>query len=152
MLSDTEGEWLELFNHSSQSINLQNLILGRDDANRHTISDSIVIHPGEYFVLERTETATAFSGYVYGSGILLPNTGGILYIWNEGTETEPGALIFSLDYSAAGFPSLTGQSLSLDPNRLNAAEAVLGSSWCAATSVYDTGDSGTPGSVNDVCQ
>jgi hypothetical protein len=153
ILSDTEGEWFELYNNSSEAINLQNLILDRDDTYRHTITDSIILQPGEYHVLARTATATGVaSAYVYGSDISLTNSGAVLSIFREGTETEPGPLIFSVDYGAAGFPAATGASISLDPILLNATDAVLGSSWCISTSAYGTGDLGTPGMVNDPCQ
>jgi hypothetical protein len=151
-LSDTEGEWFEIYNNSGQPVNLGNLILGRDDINRHTISDSIILQPGDYFVFERSDTATNFDGYNYGSGILLPNTGAILSIFNEGTETNPGTLIFSVDYGGAGFPSATGASIGLDPGLLNATDAVLGTSWCVAITAFTTGDLGTPGVSNDICQ
>ena len=152
-LSDTEGEWFEIYNNSDQAINLVNLILGRDDANRHTITDSIVLSPGAYFVFERTGSATGTANSnIYGSDILLSNTGSVLSIYNEGTETDPGALIFSVDYGAAGFPDLAGASISLNPDMLNPADAVLGTSWCISSSVYSTGDLGTPGMVNDSCQ
>jgi hypothetical protein len=153
ILSDTEGEWFELYNNALQAINLQNLILDRDNTYRHTITDSIVLQPGEYHVVERTATATgAANAYVYGSDISLTNTGAVLSIFNEGTETEPGSLIFSVDYGAAGFPAATGASISLNPTMLNATDAILGSSWCISTSAYITGDLGTPGMVNDPCQ
>ena len=151
-LSDTEGEWFEIYNNSDQSIDLQNLILGRDDANRHTITDPIVLLPESYVVLERNDTAsTAPISYTFGSDLLLPNTGAVLSIFNEGTESDPGALIFSIDYGGASFPEGTGASISLNPNLLNASDAVLGNSWCISTSTYNTGDLGTPGSVNDAC-
>ena len=151
-LSDTEGEWFEIYNNSDRVINLQNLILGRNDVNRHTITDSIDLSPGSYMVFERTELATDASGYTYGSGILLSNTGAVLSIFNEGTETEPGALIFSVDYGGTDFPNVSGASISLSPERINAADAVMGTSWCSSISVYSTGDLGTPGAVNDSCQ
>ena len=152
-LSDTEGEWLEIYNNSDQMLNLQNLILGRDDVNRHTIADPIELLPGEYFVFARTGTATSASNtYIYGSDISLTNSGAVLAIYNEGTETDPGALIFSVDYGAVYFPSPTGASISLNLDGFNPADAVLGTSWCTATSVYNTGDLGTPGSENDLCQ
>jgi hypothetical protein len=152
-LSDTEGEWFEIYNTSDQAINLKNLILGRDDSNRHIIADSLELLPGEYFVLERNLTATpASNSYVFGSDILLPNTGAILAIYNEGTETDPGALIFSLDYGGVNFPDGSGASISLNPERYSASEAILGSSWCISTSVYFPGDLGTPGAANDACQ
>ena len=151
-LSDTEGEWFEIYNNSDRVINLQNLILGRDDVNRHTITDSIDLSPGSYMVFERTDLATGAGGYTYGSGILLPNSGAVLSIFNEGTETEPGALIFSVDYGGTDFPNVPGASISLSPDLTNAADAVMGTSWCLSISLYSTGDLGTPGAINDPCQ
>jgi len=152
-LTDTYGEWFEIYNNSGQPVNLQNLILSRDTVNIHTIADSIVLLPGAYFVFERNDTATdAANSYTYGSDISLSNTGAVLSIFNKGTEADPGTLIFSVDYGGDNFPSLAGASISLNPTKLNASDAVSGSSWCLSTSVYNTGDLGTPGAINDLCQ
>jgi len=152
-LSDTEGEWFEVFNNSDHIINLQNLVLERDDINRHVIADAIELAPAGYYILARTDLASeATNSYTYGSAITLSNTGAVLSIYNEGSESDPGALIFSLDYGETGFPEGTGASICLDPNLINALDAILGSSWCTSTSVYSTGDYGTPGTVNDPCQ
>ncbi len=151
-LSDSDGEWIEIYNNSDHVINLQNLVLERDDINRFTIPDPIDLAPGAYFVFSRTDQATdATDFYNYGSGLLLPNTGAVLSILNEGEAANPGALIFSLDYGIAGFPDGSGASIGLNPNSLNASDAVSGSSWCISTSSYSTGDLGTPGMVNDNC-
>ncbi|MCP4312210.1 MAG: DUF4493 domain-containing protein [Bacteroidetes bacterium] len=152
-LSDTEGEWFEIYNNSDHNISLQNLILERDDINNHTIADPVELASGEYLVLSRTDLATdAANEYVYGTAITLSNTGAVLAIYNEGTETDPGALIFSLNYGEASFPDGTGASICLNPNLTNATDALLGASWCISTSLYSTGDSGTPGTGNDLCQ
>ena len=152
-LSDTDGEWFEIYNNSDDTINLHNLVLGRDDTNRHLITDSIELSPATYFVLIRTELATdATNSYMYGSDLTLSNTGAVLSIFNEGTETDPGALIFSVNYGSENFPDNSGASISLSPNLINAADAILGTSWCTSTSVFSTGDLGTPGLINDVCQ
>jgi hypothetical protein len=151
-LPDTEGEWIEIYNNSDRTINLQNLVLDRDGTNVHTINDSIDLLPGEYYVMARTATATdAVTTYVYGSAITLSNSGAVLSIYNEDTGSGPGPVIFSVDYGEASFPSGSGASISLNPNLLNASDAVLGSSWCLSTSAYNTGDLGTPGVVNDEC-
>ena len=151
-LSDSDGEWFEIYNNSDEVVNLKNLILGRDDANRHIITDSIDLLPGEYFVFERADLSTnAVNSYIYGSGILLPNTGAFLALYNEGTETDPGELIFSLNYGGIDFPDGTGASISLNPDLQNASDAVQGTSWCTSSSVFSTGDLGTPGLVNDSC-
>jgi hypothetical protein len=152
-LSDTEGEWFEIYNNSNRIVNLQNLVLGRDDVNRHIITDSIELAPASYYVLSRTPQATdAINEYVYGTDISLTNTGAVLSIFNAGTETEPGELIFSVNYGGTGFPDLPGASISLNPDLTNAADAITGNSWCTATSMYNTGDLGTPGTINDSCQ
>lgn len=152
-LSDTEGEWLEIYNNSDHTISLQNLILERDDANIHTIADAVDLPTGAYYVLSRTDLATdAANEYVFGSDITLSNTGAVLSIYNEGSESDPGALIFSLDYGGTDFQEGTGASICLNPNLNNATDAALGTSWCISTSLYGTGDYGTPGTVNDNCQ
>lgn len=152
-LSDTEGEWLEIYNNSDHSISLQNLILQRNGSDVHTITDPIELSAGEFYVMARTATATdAANSYIYGTDISLTNSGSVVNIHNEGDESVPGALIFSVDYGATGFPSVAGSSISLNPAMFNAGDAVLGSSWCLSTSVYNTGDSGTPGMMNDLCQ
>ncbi|MGW8315941.1 MAG: DUF4493 domain-containing protein [Bacteroidales bacterium] len=152
-LSDTEGEWFELYNNSGETINLQNLVLVRDDLNRHVISESIELPPAGYYVVQRTIQATgASNSYVYGSAITLSNTGATLAIYNEGPESDPGSLIFSVNYGESGFPTGSGASIILSPSSLSAASAISGSSWCVSSSAYTTGDLGTPGAVNDACQ
>ena len=152
-LSDTDGEWFEIYNNSDQSINLQDLVLKRDDANLHAIADSIVLSPGAYFVFTRTQTAVnVANSYVYGSAILLPNTGAVLAIYNKNQGTDPGALIFSVNYGGLNFPSLPGASISLNPDMTSAGEAITGTSWCTSGTVFSTGDKGTPGVGNNTCQ
>lgn len=152
-LSDTEGEWFEIYNHSGRTLNLQNLVLTRDDLNRHVITESIEIPPAGYYVFQRTSQSTgALNSYVYGSAITLSNTGATLAIYNEGSESDPGSLIFSVNYGESSFPSGSGASISLNPLLMDAVSAISGTSWCVSSSAYDTGDLGTPGSVNDACE
>ncbi len=152
-LSDTEGEWFEIFNASNRTLPLLNLILGRDDSNRHTISEEIDLAPGEFLVFERSDQATgSASSYTYGTDLTLTNSGAVLSLFNEGSEEVPGSLIFSVDYGLSGFPDGSGASICLDPASFNAIDAATGSSWCTSTSPYSTGDLGTPCNVNDACQ
>jgi hypothetical protein len=152
-LTDTYGEWFEIYNNTAEPVNLKNLVLLRDTVNTHTISDSVMLSPGGYFVFKRTQAAADSAGsYVYGSDISLPNTGAVLAIRNKDTGSLHGDLIFSVNYGGSNFPSGAGASISLGPDKLNATDAVLGTSWCTSTSLYSTGDAGTPGLVNDLCQ
>ena len=151
-LSDTEGEWFEIFNTSDREINLKDLVLVRETTNRHVISDSIILLPGNFMVLSRTATSTNVqNNYVYGSAISLPNTGAILSIYNKDTVGGPGELIFSLDYGSAGFPTSSGASICLNPDYFDYTLAGIGAYWCVSGSMFNTGDLGTPGSANDSC-
>jgi hypothetical protein len=150
-LADNEGEWMEVYNTLSYAVNLQNLVIRRDAADVHEISESIVLAPGGYHVLARTASAVSGSPYVYGSGITLTNTTAQLSISNYGTDGTDGSLIFSVTYGGTGFSVPAGASLSLSPLYLNASDAQSGSNWCTATSAYSTGDHGTPRGANNSC-
>jgi len=151
-LTDTYGEWIELYNNSAQTINLENLVLMRDEDDVHIIASPVALAPGAYVVLARNAQATGEAGtYVFGSAISLTNTGGVLAVYNSGTEDEPGPLIFSVDYGADGFPAGSGTSLCLDPSVSGASAAALPDSWCTSVTPFGTGDLGTPGKENDEC-
>ena len=151
-LADTEGEWFEIYNNSDKTVNLRNLVIRRDATNKHTIMDFIELLPGNYYVLSRTANATdALNKYVYGTSVLLPNNGATLSIYNEDIDLQPGALIFSVNYGGANFPSASGASIILSPEKMNAGDAISGTSWCISSSLYNTGDKGTPGKANDFC-
>jgi hypothetical protein len=149
--ADAAGEWFEIFNNTNHPVNLKNLVIEKNETEHHIISDSINLSPGNYQVLARSETALAGGKYVYGSSIALNNTGAMISVSNYGTDGTDGSVICSVNYGAQGFPSASGASLCLDPDHLNVLDASAGTSWCVSSSVYDTGDMGTPGGANDSC-
>jgi len=150
-LSDAAGEWFEIYNTTDQTLNLLNLVIVKNGTDRHIIGESVTVSPGSYLVLARTENAVPGDPYVYGTGISLNNTGAILSISNYGTDGTDGSVICSVDYGGQDFPSGTGASIGLNPGSLNITGEATGTSWCVATSVYNTGDNGTPGMSNDRC-
>jgi hypothetical protein len=150
-LSDTYGEWFEIYNNTGHSVNLQHLVISKNATDRHIITASITLAPHAYQVFARTESAVSGDKYVYGSSITLNNTGAILYVSNYGTDGTNGTEICSVNYGGEGFPSASGASICLNPESLNAQGETLGTSWCVSTSAYGTGDLGTPGAMNDNC-
>ena len=150
-LSDTEGEWLELFNNTNHAIDLNNLVIRKNDTEYHIIEGPLILGAYGYIVLARASNATAGSNYLYNTDITLNNTGAILSLCNFGTDGTNGTVISSVNYGADGFPDATGASICLDPDKLSLAEMMLGESWCSSATAYNTGDLGTPGSVNDNC-
>ena len=150
-LVDTEGEWFEIYNNSNSSIDLDQLVIWKNETEHHIIDGPFVVEAHQFAVMARTVTAFAGTSYVYGTSISLNNTGAVLSIRNYGTDGTNGSVIFSLDYAAAEFPNGTGASICLSPLLMNYNQATSGSSWCVSTSSYSTGDLGTPALANDSC-
>lgn len=153
VISDTEGEWIEIYNNSGSDYNLQNVVLVREsNDDRHTVSSDLILVPGGSAVLARTITATDNVDYVYGSSLSLPNTGEELQLYTYGTDGTDGELICRVDYGAANFNTgLSGVSIQLDPSITDAAEAMDGLNWCESTEAYSADNLGTPGSINTTC-
>ena len=151
-LTDTDGEWFEVYNHSAGEINLKDLVIKTSSAS-HIIGTDILLAPDEYYLMARKEEAAEGTKYVYGTGINLTNTGGVIGIFTYGTDGTDGVEIINVEYSSgAGFPTATGASLSLDPSHFNADESKAGSSWCPGNDIYNTGDLGSPGLANSSCE
>jgi len=151
-ISDSYGEWIEVYNNSAKSINLKGLVLRRGgEVAYHKISSDVNVPAGTYVVLARSDMATNNVSYVYSS-LGLTNTGDEVIISTFGTDGSDGTEICSVNYGAAGFITCAaGKSLQLDPTIKDATAAKLGSNWCAATLSYSTGDYGTPGLANSSC-
>ncbi len=152
-LSDTDGEYIEVKNVSNKTINLRDLVLRRGSNNViHSITDDILIPPGETSLLGRSDIASTEVDYVY-TNISLLNDGDELYINTYGTDGTDGSVVCMVDYGAPGFnTNLNGTSIQLDPTISDVNDAVLGTNWCESTTSFSTGDFGTPGSENENCQ
>ena len=150
-VSDTEGEWFELFNNSSEAIDIYQLVLKKGTEVQHVVAENILIDPQQFLVLGRHINATSAVSYVYGSDLTLTNAGDELVLANYGTDGTNGNVVASVDYGGSGFPEGNGASLNLDPQSFDLYLARLGTNWCSSNTIYDTGDYGTPGTENIVC-
>jgi Domain of unknown function (DUF4493)/Lamin Tail Domain len=152
-LSDSEGEWFEIYNNTNHTVDLHHLVIRKSTDDQHIINSSILLPAHEFFVLARTDIAVSGSKYIYGTSISLTNTGASLSISNYGSDGSDGSVICSINYGAEEFPNAAsaGASLSLSPLHMNYTDVLSGNSWCLSTSEYSTGDLGTPGIQNDPC-
>lgn len=150
-ISDTDGEWIEIYNTTTSPIQLQNLIIRRESTgDSHTISESLIIGASDFMILARSIDAINGVDYVYGTSITLPNSTGdnIILLFNDGNnEIE----ISNVNYGNITV-SVAGNSIQLDPGHYNATDADDASFWCSAVSSMANGDYGTPGLNNDYCQ
>lgn len=135
-VTDANGEWFELFNPTSDSINLSGISLSDAGSNSHLISNSndLWVNSGSYFVMARNGTSLNNGGftadYVY-SNFTLGNSSDQI-IFSEGTNE-----LLRFDYSS-GFVA-NGSSMKL------LSESMLAGNYAASTSAYGDGDFGTPG-------
>ncbi|NBC84357.1 MAG: DUF4493 domain-containing protein [Bacteroidetes bacterium] len=151
-LTDSDGEWFEIYNPTDSTININNLVI-RKDNDDHVIAEDKELAPGAYYAMSRTDTATSVDSYVYGTGISLNNSGASLGLYTYGTDGSDGMEICQIAYTDGGdFPSgVSGTAIQLSVDALSVESAQSGSNWCHATDSYDGGDLGTPGAANNSC-
>lgn len=142
-VSDTVGEWFEIYNASQNLIDLDGLVISDDGSNSHTLSTSQQLAPGDYFVLGRNSDIATNGGYsadyVY-SDFVLSNSADEIIISREGLE------IFRINYTASDDFDPAGFSMEL----AIAALPIGATSYQIAdiNAVYGAGDHGTPGYGN----
>lgn len=156
-VSDTTGEWFEVYNTTGSAIDIDGWTLKDDGSNLHVIDamtgGTTVVPANGYLVLGRSSD-TSLNGnapvdYEYGSGGHTLGNGSdeVVLVLPDGT-TE----IARVNYDGgATFPDLTGESMQLDPSALNANDYDDGANWCPAQTAYGDGDLGTPGVANEAC-
>lgn len=138
-VSDSNGEWLELFNPTRESIDLSGIKLSDTGTTSHTISSasSLLINPGDYFILARNGDNAVNGGfnadYVYGNGFVLNNSSDQIIFSDSIGE------LLRLDYGS-GFAA-SGRSMEL----IDA--VMLADNYAASNSQFGAGDWGTPGSA-----
>ncbi|MFT7579639.1 MAG: cysteine-rich repeat protein [Myxococcota bacterium] len=167
--TEPAGEWFEVFNVSETAIDLFGWTLGSGDKT-HTVSESVVVLPGDYAVLGRSADPAANGGlvvdYVYGT-LTFKNSGTDNITLVYGADTPDPIVIDEVLYTTGttgGWSIPAGRSLQLNPliyaslAMPNAAVNDAASSWCAPSMTpIDEGatappsDFGTPGVGNDPC-
>ncbi len=149
-LSDTEGEWFEIFNNTISPINLNQLVISSSGSD-YIVNGKIVLQPSGYYVFARADTACEVEKHIY-SGLTLLNTSDDITLSTFGTDGTDGYIIATVAYDeSGGFPDASGSSLNLNPLFFNFEDAQLSSSWCLSTDTFNTGDFGTPGIKNLSC-
>jgi len=142
-VSDSDGEWFEIFNNGDVSHDLYGWTIKDNGNDSHEISSSLVINPGEYLVLGNNEwipNGGTPVNYQYDN-ITLANSDDEIVLINQN-----GIVIDSVSYDGgATFPDPNGASMALvHPDSNN----TVGTNWQESTTAYGDGDLGTPGLPN----
>ena len=141
-VTDDSGEWFEVHNRGATTVNLQGWKLASNNDAVHTISASVSIPAGGYVVLARKSTGNGgvTVAYAYGTSFSLANTSDWLAL-----RDANGASVDSVSWSSAP-PSGASRGVR-DPAADNT--AMGGANWQTQTTVFGSGDRGTPRARND---
>ena len=138
-ISDTRGEWFELFNPTDQPVNLRGLDLGDDGSKRHRFDSDLLILPAKFLTLARSSAPGFTPDYVYDNFTLTNSSDEIIF--RDGLME-----LLRLDYSP-GF-AVAGHSRELQQLPMLASNYKL----TLASLTYGAGDIGTPGASASMLQ
>jgi VCBS repeat-containing protein len=147
-VSDTDGEYIELFNSGAIPVDIDGWTVKDLDANSHIISNGgpLEILPSGYLVLCRNDEIAENGGftcdYVLSSFTLGEADDEVILLDSTGAEVD------KVEYdNGATFPDPAGASMELGNPALDNND---GTKWFTATTPFGAGDLGTPGAQNSV--
>lgn len=154
IVEDEVGEWVELYNTAGYPIEIAGYTFRDDDTDYWVLEGSMVVEPGEYFVL-CADMDPAINGGINCDGWFLRSTeypG--LALANGADEVvlmrPDGIEITAIRYDDEWFTS--GIAIGVDPTVLGSSEVDDPSFWCPQTTILAEGrEPGTPGLDNDPC-
>jgi hypothetical protein len=149
---DSLGEWFELHNPSTTTAYSLDGCSFYDSGGAIEMPSGVVLAPGDYLSFAISPSPGFTPDYVYTSGMRLANPPD-----PDSLTVSCGATIIDtvayLPYPT--WPWGQGESLSLDPDFLDASDNDSVGSWCAGVDEYNRVggdiDRGTPGMANPEC-
>ena len=154
MVSDSYGEWFEIFNSTDTSININGWIIKDLDDDYHIIGSEgleVIIEPGEYVVMARNDNQSLNGGisvgYQYSNFTLSSNDEIIL-------TNSSGAILDEVHYTDS-WAYDSGVSMEIHDIELDNGNY---ENWFSSIAQYGNGDYGTPGAswqslnVSDIFQ
>ena len=154
-VSDSHGEWIELWNPTGNSVNVEGLVLS-DFGSDATVLDNggagLLIPSHGFLVIGRDDDTTTNGGvpidYEY-SGTTLSNGDDEIVL-----STMGGIVVDVIQYDDGMlWPDSAGRSISLDPSGFDASANDEGANWCHSSMPLGAAnsDTGTPGAMNEIC-
>jgi len=141
-VSDSYGEWIEIYNTTDSTIDIAGWMIKDAGSDEHVISNdamSILVVPGDYFVLARNGNEALNGGlvadYAY-TGFTLSNTEDEIILTDAAD-----AIVDEVHYTNAW---IFGNSIAMEIHDLESNNNVA-ENWYASTVQYGDGDYGTPG-------
>jgi len=153
-VSDTAGEWVEIYNAGSDAVNLNSWTLKDSGSDDFTIVEDWVLGSATHAVLCKNTNITLNGGIncdIGYSGFTLGNTAdSIIIVKSDGDVSD--AVVYDVSAEPWKTYNKAGYSVQLSPDYYDALENDDGDSWCNAYDQTSGGDWGTPGLINSDCQ
>jgi hypothetical protein len=148
-VTDSTGEWFEVYNTSDYDLNLVGWEFTADDGDSFSVNNNFRVNAGKHRVLGVDKDSASNGGvsvdWKYNRDkFKLDNDSDSVFIQLD------GATIFELQYDSS-WPLVAGESLQLDSDSYSFSSASQVDYWCGATEVMTGGDAGTPREDNSWC-
>jgi len=147
-LSDSEGEYFELYNTGDSVCSLRGLTITRE-SNSHEVGEDVGAPAGGYVVLAKHEASIAVFDvdYIYGGGVSLTDETTLCI------EDDVGNTLDCVSYGDSSWTMpAAGQSMSLHPEYLDAGDNDMPGYWCLSEDDIGNGDLGSPGADGPSCE
>ena len=143
------GEWFEIYNQSSDRINLVDLIVRDEGGDEFVVSEEVYIEAMGHFVFG-VESNTSMNG---GVSVDFQYDRSTFALGNNDDEIGLYAGNIEIDVVRydSNFPNSEGVSLSLNAVYYSASNNNTASNWCDSVDSYGVGGYGTPGTQNPTC-
>lgn len=144
-VADSAGEWFEIVNIGSTTIDLDGWTIRDDDSDSFSVSGPLTVEPGEYLVFGNNADIATNGGVTVDfeySGFTLAN-GADEIVLLDGSNAEIDRVVYD---GGPDFPDPTGASMALNDPAL---DNNVGANWAVSAVPFGDGDLGTPGAAND---
>ena len=144
-VSDSYGEWFELYNSGDTTINLSNWLIKSGENEEHIISGdvSLFIDPDQYLVFGKNDNISINGGLVIDyqySNISFSNNNDELLIINQN-----GEIVDEVHYTN-DWPFGSGIAMEIHDSE---SDNGISSNWFSSTLTYGNGDNGSPGTFHN---
>ncbi|MDD4645183.1 MAG: lamin tail domain-containing protein [Bacteroidales bacterium] len=147
VVSDANGEWIEIRNMTDHDLLLNGLVLKDAGSNHHvlTAAGNLVLPANGYWVLAKNSDILTNGGVEVNytcQNFTLSNTSDQVIL-----TTADETLIDQVSYDS-GWPVVSGASMELHPDHQTFSKNDQSKYWFQAQTIYGAGDKGSPGKPN----
>jgi hypothetical protein len=155
--SDSEGEWVELWNIGAAWVDLDGALLADEGVDAYELepeySDALILGPGEYLIVCADPDWWSNGGVDCDATILYQTFGDGFALSNTEDEvilvSGAGSILDTFEYDEDF--AVVGASMGVDPDEATVSGNDDPDDWCDQWDSLAFGDGGSPGRENDWC-